>query len=442
MDNNLSLVIGEVCVDFSLATASAPVKMRLGGIAHAARALWACGKPYAVAAICPEYLVEQAEAYFRAHGCKDFILLGKILGSPNIIVIGDVREVGHQGYEDILREDKKVVFSDPLAVLSSFDNVIIFPGSYDLEKVSKCISTRASIVIDIAYDVQDFSQLNCLRGLLSAIVISTSSDLFKRLAAAEVTPLLDAGMAASAKYVLLKENRGGSRLFDLVDGHVYSIPAVLSETKNSVGVGDAYTAVFGAYYSSGQLDSALRGMQVATRYAQTTYPDDLKRDVQRDLRLSIEEVQALGGTFLPWHSRQSLSIYLAAPDFSYVNKPEIDEAISSLEYHNFKVRRPIIENGEASKGSSYRELRGFYERDCELLKECSLVLAIPLMRDPGTLVELGMAIANGIPVVTFDPRCENRNTMVMCGSKCYSDDLDICLNGIFEILSSGLKIAR
>ena len=442
MSSDLPLIVGEVCVDFSLATASTPVKMRLGGIAHAARALWACGKPYAVAAVCPEYLVEQAIAYFRAHGCCDFILLGNVSGSPNIVVIGDVREVGHQGYEDILRDEKAVIISNSLSEISNYKDIIIFPGTYDLGSIARVINKNSCVVIDVAYDVDGVAQLNAFAGLISAVVISTSSDLFQAVAAHDVTPLLQACASISAEYLLLKENRGGSRLFDIKNNNIDLIPAVLSETQNSVGVGDAYTAVFGAHYRAGALSAAVRGMQVATRYAQTTYPDDLKRDVQRDFQLSIEEIQALGGTILPWHLRKGLDIYLAAPDFSYMNKPEIDHAISALEYHNFKVRRPILENGEANTDTRYSDLRQYYERDCQLLRDCALVLAIPLERDPGTLVEMGIAIASGIPVVTFDPRQENKNTMVICGSKCYSDDLDICLNGIFDALSGILKARR
>ncbi|MEO5324007.1 nucleoside 2-deoxyribosyltransferase, partial [Mesorhizobium sp. CC13] len=121
---------------------------------------------------------------------------------------------------------------------------------------------------------------------------------------------------------------------------------------------------------------------------------------------------------------------------SYVVKPEVDAAVSALEYHNFVVRRPVQENGEAESGSTHQALRDFYHKDVELLKCCSLVLAVPLFRDPGTLVEVGMAIAMGKPVITFDPRKENGNTMVICGSNVYSEDLDNCLNGVFACLSN------
>ena len=64
-----------------------------------------------------------------------------------------------------------------------------------------------------------------------------------------------------------------------------------------------------------------------------------------------------------------------------------------------------------------------------------MVFAVPLDRDPGTLIEIGMAIEMGKKVVTYDPRRENENTMVMVGSSTYSTELDICLNGIFNAIS-------
>lgn len=64
-----------------------------------------------------------------------------------------------------------------------------------------------------------------------------------------------------------------------------------------------------------------------------------------------------------------------------------------------------------------------------------MVFAIPLDRDPGTLVEIGMAIEMGKKIVTYDPRRENENTMVMVGSSIFSADLDTCLNGAFNVIA-------
>lgn len=277
------LIVGEICVDFSLATDRSPVKMRLGGIVHAARGLWACGIKYAVAAVCPEYLLDEAEGFLASHGCHDFIRLGDIQGAPNVIVIGDVREIGHQGYEDILRERKKVQLFDIKTQAGQYNDVVIFPGAFDLTAVLDAIHPTSKVTIDIAYDIASLEKMNPLAGRVTRIVISTSSELFASVASDDLSPLLAASKSLGAKHLLLKENRGGSRLFDLVADTVTELPAVLGNTVNSVGVGDVYTAVFAAVGSQNTVDAAWRGMQVATRYAQTTFPDDLRRDVQREL---------------------------------------------------------------------------------------------------------------------------------------------------------------
>lgn len=440
MSGTIPILIGEVTVDFTMPTRATDAKLRLGGVVHAARGLWATGQSYAVGAFCPSYLVEQARDYLSEHGCKEFVLLGEVTGAPNVIAIADVREVGHQGYEDILRKTRTVIPNLDNVDLSLFDPVVIFPGSYDLVSVMGQLKSGARVTIDVAYDVQDADALQSLTGRIDYLVISTSSNLFTKLASTDVTPLLSLAKDVGAKQLLLKENRGGSRLFNLGDGGVEYITASLGVTTNSVGVGDAFTAVFGTFDGSPQ-DAAWRGMQVATIYSQTTWPDDLKRDVQREFQLPLATVRNLGGVTLPWHERPNLQVYLAAPDFSYMDYLEIEAAVAALEYHNFKVRRPVKENGEAKPESPIEKLTPFYFSDVQLLRECTAVFAIPIERDPGTLVEVGLAIEMGKPVITFDPRNQNLNTMVVVGSVRYSSDLDVCLNGLFEALARRERVA-
>lgn len=428
------LLVGEIYVDFTLATQNASVKLRLGGIVHAARGLWAAGVPYAVAAVCPAYLETEAKKYLEQHGCAEFTLIAAVDGAPNVITIGDVREVGPQGYVDLLRNTKKILNIDHSADLRKFQDVILFPGAYDLTLVSKKLSETAGVVVDIAYDIQNVEQLNSLSNRITDIVISTSSELFLRFGSDDVNSLLDL-FKPFADFLLLKENRGGSRLFDLRAGTLDHVPANLGETVNSVGVGDVFTAVYASFLKSDRSAASWRGMQVATRYAQTTYVDDFKTNVQRDFKLEIDEVRSLGGVSLPWHQRKKYEIYLAAPDFSYVDKKEVDAAVEALKYHNFLVHRPILENGEAKLGSTTSELSDFFFKDLESLRRCAIIFAVPLSRDPGTLVEMGVGIAENKPVITYDPRGESNNTMVVCGSYHYSDDLDASLNALFECCS-------
>ena len=429
------LVVGEVFVDLALSGPHTQSKMRLGGIVHAARGLWASGVDYALAAICPKYLLDETRAYVLAHGCREFIWLGEVNNAPNVVVIGDAREVSWQGYEDLLRDKRHVTLRADVPELANHASILVFPGQFDLDALRPLFSDDATVDFDIAYDVDDLSALASYGGCLRTIIISTSSPLFARAASQDISAFLAQVKQIGAKWLLLKENRGGSRLFDIASGAVEHIPAQLGKTVNSVGVGDAYSAILSSLSTGhGVVEAAWRGAQVATRYSQTTYPDDFRRDTQRDARLSVAALRTLWGTSLPWHDRPKYSIYLAAPDFSYIRKPEIDRAIGALEYHNFRLRRPVREVGELPRDAPFVERQVACARDVELLSECAAVFAIPLGRDPGTLVEVGLALAMSKPVVVFDPRDENNNTMVVAGGAKYSIDLDDCLNGLFQVL--------
>ncbi|RLM18005.1 hypothetical protein BIY29_18755 [Brenneria alni] len=429
------LLIGEVYIDFTINTNHKEPKMRLGGITHAARGLWASNIPYAVAAICPSYIIDLLKDYLLKHNCSDFHLIGEIKNSPNLILISDVKEVGHQGYEDILREEKKINILDISSDLKNYERAIIFPGKYALHDILNILPQKTTISVDIAYGVKSFDELSNIKQHIDLISISTSSDLFREIILNGIQRLLSEVSKLKADFFLLKENRGGSHVYNLRTSAMEEIPAYLYKTINSVGVGDVYTSVMAAKSLELNIDSAWRGLQAATCYAQTTFPDDLKRNLERDYNIPIESLKIMKGTSLPWLTRKDYKIYLAAPDFSYIEKKEIEEAISSLEYHNFNVKRPIIENGEIERPAENHILKDMYQKDIKLLNDCDIVLAIPLERDPGTLVEIGHALSSGIPVVTYDPRKENDNTMIMGGCDAYTDCLDIALNHIFMILS-------
>lgn len=297
------LLVGEVIVDFATAKPGFECKLRLGGIVHAARGLWACSLPYAIAAVCPKYLVDQARNYLMHHGCKEFVWLGEVIGSPNVTIIGDATEVADQDYEDLLRDEKAVEIHDVKANLCSYDDILIFPGSFVISDIQHLFSQSARFSFDIAYDVESFSLLDAFAGHVRAIIISTSSPLFARIGSKDVAPMIDAARHLGAEAFLLKENRGGSRLFNLGTGESEAIPAILSTTVNSVGVGDVYSAVMVGLSDQGWENAAWRGSRAATAYSQTTYPDDFRRDVIREFKLSFDELRELGGTILPWHDR-------------------------------------------------------------------------------------------------------------------------------------------
>ena len=431
---NVPLLVGEVAVDFTVTEPGAENKLRLGGIAHAARGFWALGVPFAAAVIAPDYLVDTAQAYFAALGCVGFHVIGQVRGAPNVTMIFDPTEVADQAYDTLLRDEKVVRLSAAALDGWSGKDILLFPGSYDLHEACFLLPPGKRLHLDVAYDIKNPDDLATLPQVVETILISTSSELFKSIQGDGVDGLLRAFAKCSPSIVILKENRGGGRVIHAKNGDVDALPAQLGATVNSVGVGDVFAAAYVVHLAKGSAEAGWRATYASAAYSQTTYPELFRTYVQRDLKLSFEQIKGLWGTFLPWEERRALSIYLAAPDFVGAERAAIDRALASLAYHNFRVRRPIAENGELPPNSDAATLKKTYKADCDLLKQCQLVFAIPTGRDPGTLVEVGLAIADGIPVVVFDSAGENANTMVMAGAHHYSSDLDSCLNAVFRLL--------
>ena len=206
-------------------------------------------------------------------------------------------------------------------------------------------------------------------------------------------------------------------------------------TRNSVGVGDVFSAAFVSFLDQGAECAGWRSSRVAAAYAQTLAFGDFAHLSRRALLLSVEEMRELGGVYLPWEVRPERQLYLAAPDFSYCDRWAIELAVRCLEYHNFRVRRPVLEIGEIGDTATTGERRRVYDRDVELLHECSLVFAVPTGRDPGTLVEIGMAMKAGIPVVVYDPKNECDNNMLTAGSRLHSSEIGACIDEVFSAVS-------
>ena len=434
---SIPLLVGQIGVDVTVTPRGQQQKLRLGGIAHAARGFWAAGAPFAVAAILPHYLEASARRYLAELGCVECHIVGHVLGAPNVTLIFDPTEVDNQEYDTLLRDERALAAAGTFApdALQRYQEVLLFPGGYDLAAICSRLAPTARLHLDIAYDVSDISVLRQLGRQIACILISTSSELFKSIGAAGIDQLVTNTAELKPEVVVLKENRGGSRLRICTSGQTHELPAQLSHTVNSVGVGDVFAATFVAHADAGPLADGWRATYASAAYAQTTDPDVFAAIVKRNARLTVEELIDLGGVSLPWEVRPDMPIYLAAPDFARADRVAIERAASSLIYHNFRVRRPVQENGELPPNSDWFTLKQTYRKDTDLIDQCQLMVAVPTGRDPGTLVEIGLAIARRIPVVVYDPARECANTMVIAGSDCYSDDLGTCLNAVFSLLS-------
>ncbi len=398
-------LIGDIVVDVTLKSKHHDTKLRLGGITHAARALWAMNVPFDIAYFAPAYLDKQINTYFNHLGCINIRKLGNVSGSPNVFLIGEAKEIGSQEYELLLRDEITATLDENILMTligGNYSDYIIFSGNYDWHRLINELPQR--IHFDLTNNVKDLIDPSLLTKKIETLFLSTSSDFFHKYYQGSFDSFVKL-FSSFTELVILKENRGGSRAYLFNEKRVVSIGSQPRQIMHSVGVGDVYNAIFiSTLESSAVLDERLTWASwIAAEYAATSFPDDFKKGASRVRLSNVEDLMKMSGILLPWEKRNKHSIYIAAPDFSFINTECIDQLESALLYHNFKPRRPIKENGEMEESASKHRRQQLFSKDIALLKQCSLLIAVLLNDDAGTMIELGYAAANGIPVIVFDP---------------------------------------
>ena len=281
----------------------------------------------------------------------------------------------------------------------------------------------------------DWAVLSSLARPVDTLILSTSSQSFLQRLHGDIECVI-AEAKSYARALLFKENRGGSRYFSFSPSELtFSIPAHPRPISHSIGVGDCYNAIFAALRPSITTNAALcYSSCIAMEYAATTYPDQFRQQADGWLKVSAGQVMELQGVSLPWESRPKQYIYIAAPDFDYIDRTPLKELEEALVYHNFSPRFPVREHGQARKDSTDAQRAELCNADLSLLEECAMLLAVLLYDDPGTLIEIGVAIGKGMPVIVYDPYRKAENLILTEAPMLISSDLDSIISAVFEAI--------
>lgn len=434
-------IVGHAIVDVTFFGGKQDTKLRLGGIAHAARALWAMGIPYSLAYLAPTYLDSAVKEFADAHGCSEVQKIGNVTGAPNVVTIGEPTEAGAQGYEFLLRDVQRTLLDREalknVVADSALTDFLIFPGGFDLRSVLETVRpARGAVHVDANFEPYKLDTLRALRRPIETLIFSTSSERFLLDQKGNVPRLIRAA-AKYSDHVIFKENRGGSRLFRSKSlTRPIRIPAQNRNVLHSVGVGDCFDAIFVAGRKKFGIQAALAyASAIAAEYASTTYPDDFRAATVATLKIKPDAIVKLRGTSLPWESRPAKNIYIAGPAFNDIDCGPIKELVDCLRYHNFTPRLPIAENGHATHESSEAEKHKIAAADIRLLDECSLVVAVLLYNDPGTLIEIGIALEKRLPVLVFDPYNIAKNLILTSLPKLVSGSLNEIVSSVFASLA-------
>ncbi|WP_025663945.1 nucleoside 2-deoxyribosyltransferase [Aquimarina megaterium] len=427
-------ILGDIVTDITLPQNGDEIKIRFGGITHSARSLWAINTDYDVKFFAPSYLFKEIYKFCNHHGVKETLPLGIINGAPYTFLIGSVKETGNQLYDFILRDQIEIEYNtENFKSLKGYKEILITSGNFNLGLILKEIDENCNVHIDLSNNISSFSQLDGY--YFKTIFLSTSSDLFLSNYNDSFEQFYSL-FKGRCGVLVLKENRGGSRIYDFDNEKKYQIPSITQPIVHSVGIGDAYNACYIANYQKlGINNAAFLSSWIACEYASTTYPDDFKKNISRVLKTKIEDIISMGGCVLPWEKRQLFPIYIAAPDFDYLDTSQIEILVESLQYHNFCPRRPVKENGQLSIKNTKEERINTYNNDIELIKKCKLLIVVYINDDPGTMIELGYAKALGIPCLVFDPYNRAYNCMLTEMPEIVSSDLDVIISEVFNELS-------
>jgi len=425
-------LVGDIIVDVTLKNKSEDLKMRLGGIVHSARALWAISSSYSIGYISPNYLDTRIFDFFIYLDNPPLVKVAETLNAPNLILIEEAREVGSQGYELILREEIKHRFFDFKFPICA--SILITSGQFEIPSILEKVDDTP-VSLELAN--MNIKSLTDLNYKFKNIYISTSSEIFQtyiknnefdfKCFALQFKEFCD--------ILIFKENRGGTRLYSFLENKTYQVSSQTKPIQHSVGVGDVFNAIFESDIFNDIQKNLVFASYTAMEYASTTYPQNFKQSVEQLLNTPIKDLVNLKGTILNWEHRSSIHIYIAAPDFDFVDTNLIDTLENSLVYHNFTPRRPVKENGQMKESDSPQQKQQFYYNDIKILNECSIVIGVLLYNDPGTLVEIGIASERQMPVLLYDPYNIAKNCMLTHSCNIVTTNMDEILSEVFIISS-------
>lgn len=184
--------------------------------------------------------------------------------------------------------------------------------------------------------------------------------------------------------LIIKQGAKGALVFHSKEDKGSIIPAYKTDRVWPIGSGDVFTTVFAFFWFNGNSpkEAATKASKAAAVYC--------------DLAGSYEELpQKISGDFTELKlNKKEGNVYLAGPFFTLNEKLFVTECRNILSAMGVKVFSPYHDVGEGTA-------EDVAPKDIEALDTCDCVFAIVDGLDPGTLFEIGYAVAKGKKVVAY-----------------------------------------
>jgi hypothetical protein len=222
-----------------------------------------------------------------------------------------------------------------------------------------------------------------------------------KLAKADNSANMDAmvrGLADKPEVVIVKAGPRGAHVYQ--NGiKLGTVPAYKSASVYKIGSGDIFTAMFANGWAEKGLDPL-------------TAADEASRYVADYVEFQVPNMAASPPEKEPLELRPDAgTIYLAGSFFSTEHLWLIEETFTAIRALGVPCFSPLHHVGIGTG-------KDVAEPDIKALQECDVVLALLSDNDPGSLVEIGYAIREGIPVLVVSENPGPQDLTMIAGLDC------------------------
>ncbi|AKK99564.1 nucleoside 2-deoxyribosyltransferase [Enterobacter asburiae] len=189
----------------------------------------------------------------------------------------------------------------------------------------------------------------------------------------------------NAEVIIVKQGAQGSIVS--YENKLYRVPAFMTETVSKIGSGDCFTAHFAFYWIERKLSpekAAYEASRATAFFCDTSsLPTTFFLDTYRPNEIIYK------------HRKDKVKIYIAAPFFTLAQLWLVEQIRYNLLEMGMDVISPYHDIGLINNESlTLENMTEVCNSDLKAIDECQMVFAVLDGFDPGTIAEIGYAMAN------------------------------------------------
>lgn len=135
-------------------------------------------------------------------------------------------------------------------------------------------------------------------------------------------------------------------------------------------------------------------------------------------------------------AKKKVTCYLASGWFNEPEEVARQDILKALNDNNISYFSPKDEV-LVKPNASQEEQKEAFKADTESIRQCDFIIASTVGKDMGTLTEIGMAYAWGVPIIIYFPNTQNLPVNLMLAQSAYAvassaEELDKILKSLID----------